>query len=96
MPRLMEDLLGKGYHVYVDNCYTSKVLSTYLYEHNTAACGSARKSRRVSIGTGSMNTCRSFTSLTRRKHMTYLLFTRPMLLTEDTVTVKAMLSESSN
>ena len=26
IPRLMEDLLGKGYHVYVDNWYTSKIL----------------------------------------------------------------------
>ena len=45
IPRLMEDLLGKGYHVYVDNWYTSEVLFTFLYENNTAACGTARKNR---------------------------------------------------
>ena len=45
IPRLMEDLLGKGYHVYVDNWHTSEVLFTFLYENNTAACGTARKNR---------------------------------------------------
>ena len=33
IPRLMENLLDKGYHVYVD----SKALFTYLSEHDTAA-----------------------------------------------------------
>ena len=45
IPRLMEDLLGKGYHVYVDNWYTSEVVFTFLYQNNTAACGMARKNR---------------------------------------------------
>ena len=45
IPRLMENLLDKGYHVYVDNWYTSEALFTYLSEHDTAACGTARKNR---------------------------------------------------
>ena len=43
IPRLMENLLDKGYHVYVDNWYTSEALFSYLSEHDTAACGTARK-----------------------------------------------------
>ena len=43
VPRLMENLLDKGYHVDVDNRYTSEALFTYLSEHDTAACGIARK-----------------------------------------------------
>lgn len=42
-PRLMENLLDKGYHVNIDNWYTSEALFTYLTEHDTAACGTARK-----------------------------------------------------
>jgi len=45
MPRLMENLLDKGYHVYVDNWYASEALFTYLSEHDAAACGTARKNR---------------------------------------------------
>ena len=45
VPRLMEMLLGQGYHVYVDNWYTSEELFLYLYENETAACGTARKNR---------------------------------------------------
>ena len=45
IPRLMEMLLGKGYHVYVDNWYTSENLIEYLYENKTAACGTAKKNR---------------------------------------------------
>lgn len=45
VPRLMETLLGKGYHVYADNWYTSEELFTYLYENKTAACGTAKKKR---------------------------------------------------
>ena len=41
IPRLMENLLDKGYHVYV----CSEALFTYLSEHDTAACGIARKNR---------------------------------------------------
>ena len=44
-PRLMENLLDKGYHVYVYNWYTSEALFTYLSEHDTAACGTARKKK---------------------------------------------------
>ena len=43
VPRLMETLLGKGYHV--DNWYTSENLIEYLYENKTAACGTAKKNR---------------------------------------------------
>ena len=41
----MENLLDKGYHVHVDNRYTSEALFTYLSEHDTAACGTARKNQ---------------------------------------------------
>jgi len=39
----MENLLGRGYHVYVDNWYTSEAFFTYLSEHDSAACGTTRK-----------------------------------------------------
>lgn len=45
IPRLMENLLEKGYHVYADNWYTSETLFAYLSEHDKAACGTARKNR---------------------------------------------------
>jgi hypothetical protein len=45
VPRLMEMLLGKGYHVYVDNWYTSENLVECLGENQTAACGTAKKNR---------------------------------------------------
>ena len=41
----METLLGSGYHVYVDNWYTSEELFRYLYDNGTGACGTARKNR---------------------------------------------------
>lgn len=43
--RLTENLLNKGYRLYVDNWYTSQVLFNYLHDKNTAACGTARKNR---------------------------------------------------
>ena len=48
-PRLMENLLDKGYHVYVYNWYTSEALFTYLSEHDTAACGTARKKKQLKL-----------------------------------------------
>ena len=42
--RLMEMLLGNGYHVYVDNWYANETLFLYLFENITAAC-TARKKR---------------------------------------------------
>ena len=35
----MADLYGKGYHLYVDNWYTSKKLFRHLEENGTATCG---------------------------------------------------------
>lgn len=43
IPKLMGNLLDKGYHVYVDNWYTREVLFTYLSEHDMAASGTAQK-----------------------------------------------------
>ena len=43
--RLMEPLLGKGYHLYTDNWYTSFHLYRYLYDNKTVACGTLRKNR---------------------------------------------------
>lgn len=37
--RLTVNLLEEGYHVYVDNWYTSEPLFLYLSEHNRTACG---------------------------------------------------------
>jgi hypothetical protein len=42
---MMESLLGKGYHVYLDNWYTSISLFRYLREKETGACGTLRKNR---------------------------------------------------
>ena len=41
VPKLMADLYGKGYHLYVDNWYTSEKLFRHLEENGTAACGTA-------------------------------------------------------
>lgn len=41
----MNGLLGKGYKLFVDNWHKSEQLFSYLYENNTAACGTARKNR---------------------------------------------------
>ena len=39
--KLMADLYGKGYHLYVDNWYTSGKLFRHLEENGKAACGTA-------------------------------------------------------
>lgn len=43
---LMQPLLPKGYHIYVDNWYTSVTLFKYLIDHDTQACGTIRKNRK--------------------------------------------------
>ncbi|XP_056428834.1 piggyBac transposable element-derived protein 4-like [Hyla sarda] len=43
---LMHPLLDKGYHVYVDNFYTSIPLFTSLAAISTSACGTVRKNQR--------------------------------------------------
>ena len=45
IPQLMPDLHNQGYHVYMDNWYTSEKLFTHLETNNTAACGTARQNR---------------------------------------------------
>ena len=42
---LVGDLQGKGYHVYMDNYYTSINLSEELYEHGLHTCGTLRLPR---------------------------------------------------
>ena len=42
VPKLMQDLYGKGYHLYFNNWYTSEKLSDHLERNETAACGTAR------------------------------------------------------
>ena len=44
-PKLISDLFGKGYKLYVDNWYTSEKLLKYLEESGTAVCGTARANR---------------------------------------------------
>ena len=39
MADLIEPLLDKGYHLYIDNCYTSILLLKFVFEHSTLACG---------------------------------------------------------
>lgn len=45
IPQLMPDLHNQGYHVYMDNWYTSEKLFTHFETNNTAACGTARQNR---------------------------------------------------
>ena len=42
----MEPLLEKGYHLYVDNWYSSITLFKYLFKYHTQACGTIRIKRR--------------------------------------------------
>ena len=44
-PKLMLELYNKGYHVYIDNWYTSLKFFQYLESNGTAACCTARKNR---------------------------------------------------
>ena len=37
VPKMMADLYGKGYHLYVDNWYTSEQFFRHLEENGTAA-----------------------------------------------------------
>ena len=41
IPKLMSDLFGKGYHLYVDNWCTNENLSQYLLDNKTLMCGTA-------------------------------------------------------
>ena len=41
----MSDLYGNGYHLYVDNWYTSERLFKYLSENGTVDCGAATGNR---------------------------------------------------
>ena len=43
VPKLMSELYYKGYHVYMDNWYTSLKLFQHLESHGTAACVTAWK-----------------------------------------------------
>ena len=43
--KLIEKLYVKGYHLYVDNWYTSEKLFDYLERDRTAACDTARLNR---------------------------------------------------
>ena len=45
VPKLMSDLFGKDYKLFVDNWYTNEKLFRYLEENGTAACGTARANR---------------------------------------------------
>ena len=40
--RLIQPYLNVGRCLFVDNCYTSPILFTALYQVNTGTCGSAR------------------------------------------------------
>ena len=40
------ELLGHGYHLYVDNFFTSVALFDYLYAQHTLCCGTVRLGRR--------------------------------------------------
>ena len=43
--KLMKDLFNKGYHLYIDNWYTSEAVCRYLEERETGVCGTAPKER---------------------------------------------------
>jgi hypothetical protein len=43
--QLLDSLMNKGYHLYVDNWYTGQELFNFLRANNTLACGTARKNR---------------------------------------------------
>ncbi|PIO10564.1 hypothetical protein AB205_0122880 [Aquarana catesbeiana] len=43
---LVSPLFGKGYHLYVDNYYTSVPLFSHLFDHQIGACGTVRPNRR--------------------------------------------------
>ena len=45
VPKLMSELYNKGYHVYMDNWYTSLKLFQHMECNGTAAYGTARKDR---------------------------------------------------
>ena len=40
---LIEPLLDRGYHLYIDNWYTSRSLTEFLFDHSTLACGTKLK-----------------------------------------------------
>ncbi|XP_065185884.1 piggyBac transposable element-derived protein 4-like [Sycon ciliatum] len=44
--RLMEPFVDKGYHLYVDNWYSSVDLARYLADKGTMVCGTIRSNRR--------------------------------------------------
>ena len=43
---LVSPLFGKGYHLYVDNYYTSVPLFSHLFDYGIGACGTVRPNRR--------------------------------------------------
>lgn len=38
VPKVIDDVFGVGYQLYVNNCYISEKLFYYLWENETAAC----------------------------------------------------------
>ena len=49
VPKLMSELHNKGYHVYIDNWYTSLKLFQHLKSNGAAACGTAWKDRIIPL-----------------------------------------------
>ena len=45
IPKLKKDLYGKGYHLYIENWYTSENLFNHLQVNGTTACGTAMSNR---------------------------------------------------
>ena len=41
VPKLMSSLYNQGYHLYIDNWYTSEKLFRHLESEGTVACGTA-------------------------------------------------------